>query len=56
VEAVVGLALALAAFVAIYALLRERERKSGSRPPIQWTWLAAITACAVAAVIAGLVL
>ena len=57
VEEVVGLALAFAAFVAIYALLRERERrKSGTRPPIQWGWLAVITACAVATVIAGLVL
>jgi len=46
-----------AAFLAIYALLRERaRRKSGVRPPIEWGWLAAITACAAVAVVAGLVL
>jgi hypothetical protein len=52
-----GYALPFAAFLAIYALLREREkRQSGVRPPIQWGWLALITACAVAAILAGLVL
>jgi lysylphosphatidylglycerol synthetase-like protein (DUF2156 family) len=50
-------ALVFAAFVAIYAVLRERERqKTGVRPPIQWGWLAAIMACAAVAAVAGLVL
>jgi len=52
-----GYALPFAAFVAIYALMRERERrKSGVPLPIQWGWLAAITACALVAVLAGLAL
>jgi hypothetical protein len=57
VAELLGYALPFAAFLAIYAVLRERERrKSGVRPPIQWAWLAAITACAVVAVVGGLFL
>jgi hypothetical protein len=51
------LVLAVVAFVAIYALLRERAgRKSGTKPPVQWGWLAAIAGCVLLAVLAGLVL
>ena len=47
----------LAAFAGIYALLHRRAaRRSGSPPPIQWGWIAAIVACAVVAVVAGLLL
>lgn len=54
---ILSYALPFAAFLAIYALLRERSRKkSGVRPPIEWGWLAVITACAVVAILAGLVL
>jgi hypothetical protein len=53
---VLAFVLALAGFAAIYALLGERVRaRSGTRSPIQWRWLAAIAACAIAALIAGLV-
>ena len=53
---ILAYALPFAAFLALYALLRERARReSGVRPPIQWAWIAAITACAVVAVVAGLV-
>jgi hypothetical protein len=53
---ILGFALPFATFLAVYALLRERERrKSGVRPPIQWGWIAAITACALVAILAGLV-
>jgi hypothetical protein len=52
-----GYALPFAAFLAIYVLLRERTaRQSGVRPRVRWGWLAAITACAVLAALAGLVL
>jgi hypothetical protein len=48
---------AFVAFLALYGLLREREkRRAGSRPPVQWGWLAAIVGCALVAVLAGLVL
>jgi hypothetical protein len=56
VAEILGYALPFAAFLAIYALLRERERrKSGVLPPIQRGWLAAITACALVALLVGLV-
>jgi hypothetical protein len=56
VSEIVAYALPFAAFLALYALLRERERRrSGVRPPIQWGWIAAITACALVAIVAGLV-
>jgi hypothetical protein len=52
-----GYALPFAAFLVIYALLRERQtRKTGVRPSVQWGWLAAIAACAAVAMLAGLVL
>jgi hypothetical protein len=52
-----GYALPFAAFLVIYALLRERQtRKTGVRPSVRWGWLAAIAACALLAMVAGLVL
>jgi hypothetical protein len=42
-------------FIAIYVLLRRRAgAREGAAPPIQWGWLAAIVACAGAAVVMGL--
>jgi lysylphosphatidylglycerol synthetase-like protein (DUF2156 family) len=56
VAEILAYALPIAAFLAIYAVLRERERRSsGVRPPTQWGWLAAIAVCAAVAVLAGLV-
>jgi hypothetical protein len=53
----VSVAVAAVVFVALYVLLRERAgRRSGSHPPAQWGWLAAIVGCALIAVLAGLVL
>ena len=51
------IAVAFAVFVTLYVVLRERAgRRSGSKPPVQWGWLAAIVGCALIAVLAGLVL
>jgi lysylphosphatidylglycerol synthetase-like protein (DUF2156 family) len=56
VSELLGYALPIALFVILYALLRERERRrTGFRRPIQWGWLAAIAACALVAILAGLV-
>jgi hypothetical protein len=56
-EGLVAYALPLAAFVVIYALLRERaRRKTGVSPPVPWGWLAVIAACAAVAMLADLVL
>jgi hypothetical protein len=53
---ILGYVLPFVAFLALYALLREREkRKSGSKPPVQWGWLAAIMGCALVALIVALV-
>jgi hypothetical protein len=42
-------------FLALYEFLRRRAaRAGGSKPPVQWRWLAAITAAAVFALIVGL--
>jgi hypothetical protein len=50
-------AAAIVAFLALYAFLRNRSgRKSGTTPPVQWSWLAAIAGCVLIAVLAGLVL
>jgi len=41
-------------FVALYELLRRRAaRDGGSKPPVQWGWLAAITGAAALALIVG---
>ncbi len=46
--------LMFGAFLATYELLRRREeRRRGRKPPVQWTWLAAIIATAGLAVITG---
>jgi|tagenome__1003787_1003787.scaffolds.fasta_scaffold20226540_2 hypothetical protein len=53
----VSVAIAIVVFLALYTLLRERAgRKSGSKPPVKWGWLAAIASCALVAVLAGLLL
>jgi hypothetical protein len=52
-----SLVFAVAVFLTIYALLRERAGgKSGTKPPVQWGWLAAIAGCVLIAFLAGLVL
>ncbi|HEV7845508.1 MAG TPA: hypothetical protein VGO83_04595 [Thermoleophilaceae bacterium] len=52
-----SLVVAVVVFVALYVLLRERAgRRSGSKPPVQRGWLAAIVGCALIAVLSGLVL
>ncbi len=44
----------LLAFLAIYELLRRREeRRTGTRPPVQWRWIAAAIGCALAATLYG---
>jgi hypothetical protein len=51
------LVVAVVTFLVLYALLHERaSRKSGSRPPLRWGWLAAIAGCVLVAGLAGLVL
>ena len=44
-----GLLLAAVAFAAIYVLLRRRA----GNPPVQWGWIAAVVAAALAAVLIG---
>jgi hypothetical protein len=47
----------LCVFLAIYeALRRWSARHSGTKPVVQWVWLAAIVACAGIALVLGLVL
>jgi hypothetical protein len=42
-------------FLALYEFLRRRAaRADGSKPPVQWRWLAAITGVTAFAVIVGL--
>lgn len=42
-------------FLALYEFLRRRAaRDGGSKPPVQWRWLAAITGAAALALIVGL--
>jgi hypothetical protein len=42
-------------FLAVYEFLRGRAaRAEGSKPPVQWGWLAAIAGCAALALIVGL--
>jgi hypothetical protein len=49
-----GAVLAVIVFVGGYALLRRRsESRTGTRPPIQWAWLAAIIGCVAVALLAG---
>jgi hypothetical protein len=44
-------------FLAIYELLRRRSaRHGGTKPVVQWVWLAAIVGCAAFAVAMGIVL
>ena len=48
---------ALCVFLAIYEALRRRSaRHGGTKPVVQWLWLAAIVACAALALAVGLVL
>jgi len=52
-----SLAIAVVIFVGLYLLLRARAgRQSGSTPPVQWGWLAAVVGCAAIALAAGLIL
>ncbi len=45
---------AFVAFVVIYEFIRRRSTASdGRRPPVQWGWLLAIVACAIAAIALG---
>jgi uncharacterized membrane-anchored protein len=43
-------------FLALYEFLRRRSatRADGSKPPVQWRWLAAITGAAIVALVVGL--
>jgi hypothetical protein len=42
-------------FLALYGFLRGRAaRRDGSKPPVQWSWLAAGTGAAAVALIVGL--
>ena len=42
-------------FLALYEFLRRRAAwAAGSKPPVQWRWLAAITGAAAFALIVGL--
>jgi NADH:ubiquinone oxidoreductase subunit 6 (subunit J) len=46
-----------AAFIVIYVAIRRRSAKPGKkRPPVQWGWLTAIVACALAAILIGALL
>ena len=50
-------AIAVAAFLAIYAVLRARQvRALGTRQPIQWGWIATIIAVAGVAILASALL
>ncbi|WP_170179573.1 hypothetical protein [Solirubrobacter pauli] len=54
---ILSIVISIAAFLALYVLLRERaRRRTGTTPPVHWGWLAAIAACALVAALAGLVL
>jgi hypothetical protein len=51
-----SLAVAVALFLALYAVVRGRQaHRTGVHPPLQWGWLAAIVGFAVLALIAGFV-
>jgi hypothetical protein len=48
---------AFAAFIAIYEAIRRRSAEPGAkRSPVQWGWLTAIVACALAAIVIGALL
>lgn len=51
-----GYAVALMAFLTLYALLYARAQRRGQQPRVQWPWLAAIVLCALAAVALGALL
>jgi hypothetical protein len=55
VEALVYL-VPLVAFVLAFLVLRRRASTDAVPPPVNWGWLAAISGCAVAAVLVGLLL
>ena len=41
-------------FLVVYELLRRREeRRTGTRPPVQWRWIAAVSAIALGATLYG---
>ena len=46
-----------AVFIAIYEVIRRRSAEPGAKsPPVQWGWLTAIVACALAAIVIGALL
>ena len=50
-------AIAVAAFLGIYAVLRQRHAgRSGRREPVQWGWIAAIISVAAVAMLASALL
>jgi hypothetical protein len=52
---VVTAVVMLGLFLALYEFLRGRATRSdGSKPPVQWSWLAAITGAAAVALVVGL--
>jgi hypothetical protein len=56
VAQVVSALVTFGLFLGLYELLRRRAARSdGSKPPVQWRWLVAITAAATFALIVGIV-
>jgi uncharacterized membrane-anchored protein len=52
---VVSAVVMFGVFLALYEFLRRRAaRADGSKPPVHWGWLVAITGCAALALIVGL--
>ena len=52
---VITAVLMFGVFLALYRFLRGRAaRTGGSKPPVQWGWLAAITGAALVALVVGL--
>jgi hypothetical protein len=50
----IGAVVMFGVFLALYELLRRRAGAEGSKPRVQWGWIAAITGCAALALIVGL--
>jgi len=57
VTQVLTFAIAVVAFLAVYAVLHKRHaRISDTRQPVQWGWIAAIIGLAIVAILAGALL
>jgi uncharacterized membrane-anchored protein len=54
VTQIVSAVVMFGVFLALYEFLRRRARAEGSKAPVQWGLLAAITGCAALALVVGL--